>query len=173
MVKTVIVLACLFVLIIATNTEGPLKDIHSKPPWVTSSTIELIEHFEGKRHKAYRDSEGNWTIGVGHLIKQQTRHLLHRELSEDEVMGILHQDLKVCSEALERSLNVGLKRTQIDALHSLCHNIGPDNFSRSDVVKYLNKGEVEKAGNAFMNWTTPPVLKKRRQAERDLFLTEI
>jgi GH24 family phage-related lysozyme (muramidase) len=40
---------------------------------------------------------------------------------------------------------------------------------RSDVVKHLNQGDNQKAADAFMNWTTPG-LKKRRQAERALFL---
>jgi GH24 family phage-related lysozyme (muramidase) len=40
---------------------------------------------------------------------------------------------------------------------------------RSDVVKHLNEGDTQKAANAFMNWTSPG-LKKRRQAERALFL---
>jgi len=138
--------------------------------WVDHSTVALIEHFEGKRHKAYQDSEGNWTIGVGHLIKRQTRDLLHRELSEEEVIAILHQDLEKCSTALESALNVGINRPQINALLSLCHNIGPDNFLKSEVMKHLNQGNMHKAADSFMNWTNPPVLKKRRQIERQIFL---
>lgn len=141
--------------------------------WVDNSTIGLLEYFEGKRHKAYRDSEGNWTIGVGHLIKRQTRDLLHRELSEDEVMALLHRDLEKCTTALESSLNTGINRPQINALLSLCHNIGPDNFVRSEVMKYLNQGKVQQAADAFLNWSNPPVLKKRRTLERALFLTAI
>jgi GH24 family phage-related lysozyme (muramidase) len=40
---------------------------------------------------------------------------------------------------------------------------------RSDVVKYVHEGDTQKAANAFMNWTNPG-LKKRREAERALFL---
>ena len=170
MVKTWIAFACACVFLAHAAWKTSIKP-EPVEPWVTGSTIELIEYFEGKRHKAYRDSEGNWTIGVGHLIKRKDHHLLRVELSEEEVMGILHRDLQTCSETLQSVLNVGLKRPQIDALHSLCHNIGPDNFARSDVVKYMNRGEMEKAGNAFMNWSKPEVLKKRRQAEKALFLT--
>ena len=137
--------------------------------WVAESTIDLITGFEGSRTKAYQDQKGNWTIGVGHLIRSQDRYMLHRELSEAEVRGILHQDLKKCSDALESAIKVMVNRQQVDALHSLCHNIGPDNMVRSDVIKYLNDGNNQKAANAFMNWTNPG-LKKRRQAERALFL---
>jgi lysozyme len=172
MVKTlaVFVFACILPI---HSAWGPELTGPQQVGWVTESTVLLIKHFEGKRHKAYQDSQGNWTIGVGHLIKRKDHHLLHTELTEQEVMGILHRDLKVCSQALQNVLQVDLKRSQIDALYSLCHNIGPDNFKKSEVVKHLNKGETEKAANAFMNWSRPEVLKNRRQAEKALFLKDI
>jgi GH24 family phage-related lysozyme (muramidase) len=162
-----VVCACAFVLHVMFQKPQHIVDQFS---WVDNSTVALIEHFEGKRHKAYQDSEGNWTIGVGHLIKRQTRDLLYRELSEEEVMAILHQDLEKCSRALESSLNVGVTRLQINALLSLCHNIGPDNMIRSDVMKYLNQGNMHKAADSFMNWSNPKVLQKRRNIERAIFL---
>lgn len=149
-----------------------LAQYEKKFEWVAESTIEVVTGFEGFRTKAYQDHKGNWTIGVGHLIRQQDRYMLHRELSVDEVRGLLHQDLKTCSDALESAIKVMVNRTQADALHSLCHNIGPDRMVRSDVVKYLNEGDQIKAANAFMQWTNPG-LKKRRQAERALFLSNI
>lgn len=149
-----------------------LAQYEKKFEWVAESTIEVVTGFEGFRTKAYQDHKGNWTIGVGHLIRQQDRYMLHRELSEDEVRGLLHADLKKCSDALESAIKVMVNRTQADALHSLCHNIGPDRMVRSDVVKYLNEGDQIKAANAFMQWTNPG-LKKRRQAERALFLSNI
>ena len=161
---------CLFFAVMAVIFNAAQHKETSPFSWVDHSTIALLEHFEGKRHTAYRDSEGNWTIGVGHLIKRQTRDLIHKELSEEEVMAILHQDLEKCTTALESSLNTGINRPQINALLSLCHNIGPDNFIKSEVMKYLNEGNVHKAADSFMNWSNPPVLKKRRQIERTLFL---
>ena len=149
-----------------------LVDYEHKFEWVAESTVELITGFEGKRHKAYRDSQGNWTIGVGHMIRYKEREMLHRELSEDEVRGLLQDDLKKCSEALELAVKVTITRTQSDAMHSLCHNIGPDRMARSDVIKHLNDGNIKQAADAFMNWTHPG-LKKRRQAERALFLAGI
>ena len=168
MVKAWVVAICACVLVLGASPRKvtPIETFR----WVDDSTVALIEYFEGKRHKAYQDSEGNWTIGIGHLIQHKTRYLLHRELSEDEVIGILHRDLEKCSTALESSLNTIPKRHQIDALMSLCHNIGPDNMVRSEVVKHFNQGNVHQAGDAFLNWSTPSVLKKRRQIERSLFL---
>jgi len=173
MLKIITSCVCGLALIWGSVTYDPLanwlSNYEKKFEWVAESTIELITGFEGKRHKAYQDQRGNWTIGVGHLIRQQDRYMLHRELSEAEVIDLLHQDLQKCSDALESAIKVMVNRTQADALHSLCHNIGPDRMVRSDVVKYVNLGDNQKAANAFMNWTNPG-LKKRRQAERALFL---
>jgi lysozyme len=170
-----IITSCIFAVAIVFGSVSyePLGNwliqYEKKFEWVAESTIELVTHFEGFRTKAYQDSNGKWTIGVGHLIRPQDRYMLHRELSEAEVIGLLHQDLKKCSDALESAIKVMVNRTQADALHSLCHNIGPDRMIRSEVIYYLNQGDKQKAADAFMNWTTPG-LKKRRQAERALFL---
>ena len=176
MFKIMISCACAFAVVFGSINIEPLANwltqSEKKFEWAAESTIQVITGFEGFKTKAYKDSNGNWTIGVGHLMRSQDRHMLHRELSEEEVRGILHQDLKMCSEALESSVKVPVTRTQADALHSLCHNIGPDRMIRSDVVKHLNDGQTDKAANAFMQWTKPG-LKKRRQAERALFLAEI
>ena len=173
MYKIIISCICTVAIIIGSVTYPPLGDwlvqYEKKFEWVTESTIQVVTGFEGFRTKAYQDHKGNWTIGVGHLIRSQDRHLLHTELSEEEVMGILHRDLQKCSEALQSAVKVMVNRTQADALHSLCHNIGPDRMIRSEVVYHLNQGDTEKAANAFMNWTNPG-LKKRREAERALFL---
>lgn len=173
MFKIITSCVCAAAIVFGSVTYDPLANwlaqYEKKFEWVADSTIDLITGFEGFRTKAYQDQKGNWTIGVGHLIRSQDRYMLHRELSEAEVRGLLHQDLQKCSDALESAIKVMVNRQQADALHSLCHNIGPDRMVRSDVVKYLNEGDQIKAANAFMNWTNPG-LKKRRQAERALFL---
>lgn len=146
-----------------------LARYEKKFEWVAESTVDLITGFEGYRNKPYIDGAGKWTIGVGHQITPKEFKTLHRELSDAEVRGLLHQDLKKCSDALESALKVMVNRQQADALHSLCHNIGPDRMMQSDVIKYMNQGDNKKAANAFMNWTNPG-LTRRRQAEKALFL---
>lgn len=177
MIKIITSCVCAVAFVFTAVTFKPfgdwLIDYEHKFEWISDSTIEFIVGFEGKRYKAYQDSQGNWTIGIGHLIRSQDRYMLRRELSEDEVRALLHEDLKKCSEALESSVKVTINRTQADAMHSLCHNIGPDKMAKSDVIKYLNKGDVHKAADAFMNWSNPPQLRQRRKAERALFLAGI
>jgi lysozyme len=174
MFKTITACLCSAVIVFGSVTYDPfstwLLQYEKKFEWVAESTIELITGFEGKRSKAYIDGAGKWTIGVGHMVLPKEGYMLHRELSEDEIRGILHSDLKKCSDALESALKVMVNRNQADALHSLCHNIGPDNMARSDVIKHLNQGDTNKAADAFMNWSNPSQLRQRRKAERALFL---
>ena len=145
---------------------GVEKDIVA----ITKSTFNFITGFEGKRNKAYRDSKGLWTIGVGHLIKTDEQYLLHATLTDEQVEELFKSDLKWCDEAVNESVRVPLTQNQYDALYSLCFNIGADHFKQSEVVAKLNQNDTHGAANAFMNWVTPAVLKPRREKERALFL---
>jgi lysozyme len=137
---------------------------------ITESTIDYITEEEGYRNKAYKDSKGLWTIGVGHLIKADEPHLLNATLTDEQVKDLLKSDLKWCSEAVESSVRVPLTQNQFDALYSLCFNIGEGAFKKSTVVRRLNTGDYAGAADAILMWNKPAVLKKRRERERELFL---
>ena len=140
---------------------------------IAESTLSFITNEEGFRNKAYKDSKGLLTIGVGHLIKDSEQHLVNATLTDEQVKELLRSDLRWCSEAVESSVRVPLTQKQYDALYSLCFNIGADHFKQSEVVKHLNSSDYDRAANAFMNWVTPAVLKPRREKEKELFLTPI
>jgi lysozyme len=140
---------------------------------IAQSTLDMITQEEGFRTKAYPDSKGLLTIGVGHLIKQNEPHLKSVELTHEQVMELLRSDLKWCSEAVETSVKVPLTQKQFDALYSLCFNIGETNFKKSTVVRRLNNGDYKGAADAILMWNKPAVLEKRRQRERTLFLADI
>lgn len=140
---------------------------------ITKSTLKYIIEEEGKRNKAYKDTKGLWTIGVGHLIRPDEQHLIHATLTDEEVEDLLKRDLEWCSEAVESSVKVPLAQAQFDALYSLCFNIGGTAFKRSTVVKRLNSGDYEGAADAILMWNKPPELVKRRKRERELFLSAI
>ena len=143
-----------------------------KPPTVSESTITLIKSFEGVRNKPYYDSEGWLTTGVGHLIKPHETHLI-TNLSDDQVHNLLRSDLRGCEETIEKSVRVSINQNQFDALASLCFNIGQYRFSVSRVVYLLNQGKITDAAHAFLDWSIPSVLVKRRREEKSLFLSDI
>ena len=137
---------------------------------IAQSTLDFITDEEGFKNKAYKDSKGLYTIGVGHLIKESEKHLLTATLSDQEVKELLRSDLRWCSEAVESSVRVPLTQAQFDALYSLCFNIGETNFRKSTVVRKLNEKDYQGAADAILMWNKPEVLVKRRQRERALFL---
>lgn len=137
---------------------------------IKQSTLALIKHFEGVRHTAYEDSQGNQTIGVGHHIKPHEHTLHFATLSNKQVHKLLEADMKPCEGFLKNRVGQPLNQPQFDALMSLCFNIGVDQFARSEVVRQLNKQNPQKAANAILNWDRPAELKKRREKERKLFL---
>jgi len=137
---------------------------------IAKSTLDFITKEEGARNKAYKDSKGLWTIGVGHLIKADEQHLITATLTDEEVEELLRKDLKWCSEAVESSVKVPLAQHQFDALYSLCFNIGGTNFAKSTVVKKINENDLQGAADAILMWNKPEVLVNRRKRERALFL---
>jgi lysozyme len=140
---------------------------------IAESTLDFITKEEGSRNKAYKDSKGLPTIGVGHLIKADEPHLLTATLSDQEVKDLLKSDLKWCSEAVESSIKVPLSQKQFDALYSLCFNIGETAFRKSTVVRRLNEGDYKGAADAIEMWNKPAVLINRRKREKALFLADL
>ena len=137
---------------------------------IAKSTLSFITKEEGARNKAYKDSKGLWTIGVGHLIKPDEQHLITATLTDEQVAELLRSDLKWCSEAVESSVKVPLTQPQFDALYSLCFNIGGTAFKNSTVVKKINANDLSGAADAILMWNKPEVLINRRKRERALFL---
>ena len=140
---------------------------------ITESTFHLISQFEGVSNKAYKDSKGLWTIGVGHLIKPNEPHLFDAVLTDEQVEELFKSDLKWCEDTIASSVRVPLNQNQYDALYSLCFNIGPNGFKSSSVVRHLNESDYVTAANHILDWCIPSVLKKRREKEKELFLTPI
>jgi lysozyme len=140
---------------------------------IAESTLAFITKEEGLRNKAYKDSKGLPTIGVGHLIKADEPHLLNATLTDEQVKELLKSDLKWCSDAVESSVKVPLTQKQFDALYSLCFNIGEGAFRKSTVVKRLNAGDYKGAADAIEMWNKPAVLIPRRKREKALFLADI
>lgn len=137
---------------------------------IKQSTIYLLKQLEGVRHTAYDDGHGNMTIGVGHLIKPHEEKLYFATLSTKQVHKLLERDMEPCERVINTKVTSPLTQHQFDALMSFCHNIGPDRFATSDVVRYTNKQNYKKAADAMLTWNKPAEIIKRRQKERKLFL---
>jgi len=172
MVKKFIVSLGIVVAIFYAQQLAIVQTVEKEIVAIAQSTFNLLVQFEGKRNKAYQDSKGLWTIGVGHLIKPAEQHLLHAVLTDEQVEELFRSDLRWCDEAIASSVKVSLNQNQYDALVSLCYNIGDSHFKTSSLVKVLNEGKYEQAAEHFLDWVKPSVLKPRREKEKALFLSK-
>lgn len=135
--------------------------------------IELIKSFESCRLDTYVCAAGRNTIGWGttknvkpgmKITQQQADEMFRRDLAEFEA-------------AIAKYVKVPLSQNQIDALISLVYNIGTGAFSQSTLLKKLNANDIQGAANEFPRWCKAngkelAGLKRRREAERKLFLSQ-
>lgn len=126
---------------------------------------------EGVRTRAYRDSVGVWTIGVGHTAAAgPPAPKAGMVISMAEVDALLSRDIVQYEKAVNDSVHVPLSQGQFDALVSFCFNIGTGGFKRSTVVRRLNARSYRGAADALMLWVKPPEIRSRRESERQQFL---
>ena len=129
--------------------------------------LDAIAEREGIRTRAYQDSVGVWTIGVGHTSSAGPPHVVAGlQITEDEAMRIFAKDIIQYENAVQDCIDADLNQNQFDALVSLCYNIGPGAFRRSSLVRDINAGaDRDTINNDFMKWNRPSVIIGRRRRE--------
>ena len=143
---------------------------------MTQQGIDLIKSFEGLRLKAYKPvpTEKYFTIGYGHYGPDITEGM---EITKEEAEKLFKDDIEKFEHQVVRPLiPVTLPTLSIDALVSICYNIGGGNFSRSTLLKVVkadknNLPEIEKQFNRWIysGKTILKGLQRRRAAEYKLY----
>lgn len=142
----------------------------------SSSGINLIKSFEGKRLKAYDDGVGVWTIGFGTIkYPNGVRVKKGDTCTEEQAETYLKNDLVKFENAINRLVKVLLTQNQFDALASFTYNLGETNLSTSTLLKKLNAKDYKGAADQFERWNKAGGkvmngLTRRRKAEKELFL---
>lgn len=130
-----------------------------------------LELREGKELKAYRDTKGVLTIGIGHTSMagppEVTPDLV---ITDAECDAIFARDLAKYEATVNKALNRPIPQDSFDACVSLCYNIGQGGFAGSTVVRRINEGDLKGAAEAFLLWDKPPEIIPRRKSERQQFL---
>ena len=131
---------------------------------------EILKYFEGCKLTAYQDSVGVWTIGYGH-----TKGVYDgMTITQDEAEQMLLTELEEYEGYIESMVTVPLTQNQFDALVVWIYNLGPTNFKNSTLLKELNAGNYNAAGQEITRWNKAggkvlAGLVKRREAEAELF----
>ena len=131
---------------------------------------EILKYFEGCKLTAYQDSVGVWTIGYGH-----TKGVYDgMTITQDQAEQMLLSELEEYEGYIENMVTVPLTQNQFDALVVWIYNLGPTNFKNSTLLKELNAGNYNAAGQEITRWNKAggkvlAGLVKRREAEAQLF----
>ena len=134
--------------------------------------LEKLIKREGEKLKAYKDSKGIWTVGVGDTdlnndgIRDVTSTTV---LTEEESRADFALDI-TWAENVVNTVQVPLTQEQFDALVSFVFNIGGSAFKASTMLKLLNQGDYTGAAKQFDRWVIPAEITARRMSEKEQFL---
>ena len=122
---------------------------------------------EGLRTKAYKDTKGIWTIGVGHTGPEVVEGLV---ITKEKAHELFQKDVAWAEDAVNL-VKVPLTQNQFDALVSFVFNIGAGAWKRSTMLKMLNAGDYAGATKQFDRWVIPKEITSRRMSEKAQFLS--
>lgn len=122
---------------------------------------------ESLRLIPYKDNNGHWTCGYGHLMGREP--IGDERWTTDAAMDLLIGDLAIAEKAVN-ALGAQMSQPQFDALCSLVFNIGSGHFAGSTTAKCIRMAEWQLAANAILLWRDHGHGEERRKAEREIFL---
>lgn len=129
---------------------------------------------EGRKYEAYKDVAGVWTVCDGHTGPDIIRN---KRYSDQECDRLLWKDLQPAKRTVDRLVKVPLGEYQRAALYSFVFNVGSDAFSKSTLLRKLNKGDHSGACEEMRRWVYAGGMKwkglqNRREMERSMCLAE-
>ncbi len=141
--------------------------------------FEIVKKFEGLSLSSYRCPAGVWTIGYGSTRDKNGNPIKpNMKITKEQAEALLIRDFNACKDELKKDKNLSkLSENAIDALTSLCYNIGIGAFKRSKCYKAIVANDLEtvckewdwfKANGKFMKG-----LARRRIAELGVFLENV
>lgn len=127
---------------------------------------QLLIDREGFKNKAYKDTKGIWTIGVGHTGKDVTPTSVW---TDEKVREVFQEDVKWAVDAVNSGVAVSLTQNQFDALVSFTFNVGKKAFLTSTMLRLINQGDFPGAAEQFNRWVIPKEITGRRMSEKRQF----
>ena len=112
-----------------------------------------IKKNEGFRDTAYLDSLGYATIGYGHLIKPNEKHLLIKKISKKDLLKIFIKDFNGCLNSYEKFYRKKKHDKNIkEVLIEMIFQLGADKQSKFiKMNKYLKKKQLFMASLEMKN----------------------
>lgn len=100
--------------------------------------LEIIKKYEGFSSQAYKCPAGVWTVGWGHTGRDINKDTI---LTREEAELMLKKDVANLQEQILFLLDDKPTANELDALTSLCYNVGLGAFKKSRLLKRINLKE--------------------------------
>ena len=142
---------------------------------LSEAGIKFIQTWEGLKLKAYRDSKGLPTIGIGTTrYPDGTKVKMGDSCTKDQAYEWFRFDVARFESFVNRVIKIPLNQNQFDALVSLVYNIGETNFTEGTVDDKLNSKQFDTALDTWLKYVYSGGRKidglvNRRRAEVNLF----
>jgi lysozyme len=153
------------------QSAGVIRRVDASPKVSGEEDIKTqIKNHEGFRPEPYKDSEGYWTIGYGHLLskdktKEPPKEWRGRTITREEGDALFEEDYKRHRDSAARNipgfdkLNESGKRAMID----LTFNMGPNWMKEKGFKRF----------EAAMSQSTPDVEKAAQSLEQSLWYKQV
>lgn len=110
---------------------------------------EKLKKIEGFKAQVYKDSEGNPTIGYGHMLKRGENFVA---ITPAGASKLLLDDIAPIERFLNNYIKPKLNQNQFDALIMFIYNIGETAFLNSSVFSDIQKGDFQEATLPWGKW---------------------
>jgi lysozyme len=139
---------------------------------MTASGRKLLMEREGCKLKAYKDSVGVLTIGVGHTSAAGPPPVrAGMKITQGQADAIFQDDVAEFEEGVTLLLaGAPIEPHQFDAFVSLAFNIGLGAFAGSTALRKFLEGAHDHAAEAILLWNKPAEIRARRRGEHQQFL---
>ena len=131
--------------------------------------LELASH-EALVRQTYKDSVGvlTWCVGMTNATGHRVERYIGKPAPLQHCMNVFVWALRNYAKQVDEAF-AGVPLTEAQYAAALSFNWNTGAIKRATWVQYFRKGQIEKARQAFMNWTKPSEIARRRALERDLF----
>lgn len=136
-----------------------------------------IKLFEGVKNKAYKDSVGIWTVGIGFITVDGVKVNESTTLTNDQIKEQFFKQIVTYENAVNNNVTSELTQNQFDALVSFTFNLGGGALKSSTLLKKVNLNPADPSiKNEFLKWNKAggkviQGLTNRRIAEAKLYFS--
>lgn len=144
---------------------------------LTPNLLPLVKYYEGLRLTPYKDGNGYWTVGYGHLLSLDKTLPKPPRIDQEKATAYLATDLAKTAQLVSGVVLARLNANQFSSLVDFTFNLGIGRLKQSTLLRKINREDNEdEILREFPKWRQPGSvnelgLARRRGSEIELWLT--